>query len=320
MRLHRVAALLPACVVVGIAALPAIAQAQPYPPPYAQPPPYGPGPYGPGPYAQPPPPPLPPPQKPNRAIPASALYDTGLSAAIGLGVARQTVGIGNTTFESASGALFFHGAGVGSFHGISTRSRIAANIGGGQVGLDSRIGVEAFAGPALTLFDGTSILFHLGVQGYGLNNDEVRASMLQLPAAEIALLMHVGPVVVALGPQAGLALTTEYAPGDEDQGRRYRRKRTSDIGAGGFLSFTWEHFALDGSFTRITAKDPMWAADGNACIIVSPVALCGHAQYWRSSVALAQPGLPLAPDSPFDIPTLYLGFSLGLGVASVLHP
>ena len=307
MRFPKVAA---ACVAVSIAALPAVARAQPYAPP-----PYAPGPYAPGPYAPPPPPP--PPQKPSGASSASSLFDTGLSAAIGVGVARQTVGIGDTTFESASGGVFFHGAAVGSLLGISTRSRIAANIGGGQVGLDSRIGAEAFAGPSLKLFDGASLLFHLGLQGYSLQNDEVRASVIELPAAEIALLVHLGPVVFALGPEAGLALRTEYVPGDEDQGRRFRRSRTSDLGAGGFLSVTWEHFALDGSFTRITAKDPIWAADGEACIIVSPVALCGHAQYWRSSGAIAQPGLPLAPDSPFNIPTLYLGAALGFGVATV---
>ncbi len=52
------------------------------------------------------------------------------------------------------------------------------------------------------------------------------------------------------------------------------RKRTSDLGAGGYFGFTWEHFAVDGSFTRITAHDPLGVADGEAGIFLSPLALC----------------------------------------------
>ena len=53
--------------------------------------------------------------------------------------------------------------------------------------------------------------------------------------------------------------------------------------------------------------------------MVAPLSLCGYAQYWRGAVALAQPGLPLAPDTPVSIPTLSLGlrFMLRFGVAAV---
>ena len=81
------------------------------------------------------------------------------------------------------------------------------------------------------------------------------------------------------------------------------------------MSFTWEHFALNGSLTRVTAHDPIWAFDGEACAVLAPFALCGFAQYWRSVASPAQPGAPLAAGSSFAVPTLFIGGAIAFGLS-----
>jgi hypothetical protein len=244
-----------------------------------------------------------------------SVFNLGASGALGGAIAHQSVQLGAPEYRSWSGGVFLYGNGIGSLVGLAVRERVAINIHGGAAGLETRVGGELYLGPSIKLFDGGALLLNLGLQGYGLANDELRASILQLPAAEVALLFSVEGATLALGPTSGLALRTEYAPGDEDQGRRHRRLRTSDLASGGFVSFTSEHVAVDASLTRLIASEPLWVADGEACLFFSPLALCGFAQYWRSTATLAQPGLPLAPDLNPMVPTVYVGGALAIGAS-----
>ena len=257
-----------------------------------------------------------PPASPLPALPAStgSLINGSLALGAGGAVARQTVDLGGAEYRSISGGLFLFANGTGSIFGFGYRMRLAANVQGGSAGLETRVAGEVFYGLALPLARGFDVFLHVGTQGYGLSNDEVKASLLMLPALETGVLLNFEDVVIGLGPTAGLGLVTDYAPGDEDQGRRYRRKRTSDLGVGGFASVTWKHLVLGGSYTRILAKDPVSVVDGELCGLVSSVALCGFVQYWRSSAASAQPGVVGSPDALLA-PTLFVGAAIGFGSA-----
>lgn len=303
---------------------------QPYPagayPPPAYPPPSYPPSYPPPGYPPPSyptyPPPTPTPSSSSSSSSGSSLDlssiigGTSASGAFALSMARQEVDLGGPQYRSLSGGLFLFGNVVaGRLLGLSTRVRLSANIHGGQAGLDSRIGAESYIGVGGQITRNLDLYLRVGAQGYGLANDEVKANMLMLPAVETGATVSFSNVAITVGPTAGLALQTSYVPGDEDQGRRMRRLRTSDLGIGGFGTIAWDFFSVSGSLTRLVAHDPLWVADGEACIYVSIVAACAVAQYWRSPVSPAQPGLPTQPDPWLPATTLYLGGALGLGVS-----
>ncbi|MBX3232391.1 MAG: hypothetical protein KIT84_22465 [Labilithrix sp.] len=254
-------------------------------------------------------PPAPPPP------PKSAKLDEGFALALGASAARQSVQLDDAAYRSWSGGLFLYGATFGTVFGASMRSRLGVNLHGGGAGLEGRIGSQLYIGPGLRLSDNVALLFHAGIEGYGLQNDEVKASLVQLSAAEVAVAINVEDVVVSLGPTLGLALRTELIAGDEDQGRRHRRMRTMDLGTGGFLDVSWKHFAFGGSFTRLAAKDPLWVVDGEACAFVSIVAVCAFAQLWQSPARFEQPGAP-PPTQNADVTTVYAGVAIGVGAAA----
>ena len=288
------------CVATLLAASEARAQWQaPYPQqPYPQPP-----------YPQPPapsPPPVPPPPKADTL--GGPLSGGGFALVLGFSGARQEV----TTYGSHrgwSGGTFLHLAAVGSASLFVFNARLGANLHGGANGLDGRFAGDLTFGSALRLIEGSELFYRIGVGGLSLHNDEIRASVTELPALQIGYQLKLKDLLIDVGPEGAATFRTEFEPGDEGQGRRMRRRLDARLAAGGFVNVLYKHLLVQGKALEVMDSDPLLVADGQVCAAFG-VALCGFAQYWRS---IAQN--PLTGE--FRTPEVtYIGVALGFGFAS----
>jgi hypothetical protein len=201
-----------------------------------------------------------------------------------------------------------HLALLGSFGSIAFHFRYDVNLHGGANGLDSRGIGEFTIGSGLRLFEGSELFYRAGVAGASLRNDEVRATLNELPAVQLGYQLKTKDILFEIGPEGALALGTEWEPGDEDQGRRLRRKLKSAFGAGGFGSVSIHHFILQGKALHLFDADPLLVADGQLCFAYG-LAICGFGQYWKADARNPISGEIRSAEAT------YFGLALGVGIA-----
>ncbi len=286
---------------------------QPYPqPPYAPYPPYPQQPYPQQPYPQQPYPqqPAPPPPSPSPSRP----YGTdpiGLGYSITFAAAGTRVEVDQgAPLRTWAGGGFLHFSAAGLSDYISLRGRVTAFLGGGGGGYEGAGAIQFFAGLGVSPTQSSQLFVRLGSNAYFLKNDEIEASTTSFPAVELGYQFYVNGFGFSLSPQAGLAGRTEYEPGDEGQGRRYARRISTRMTAGGAASLFTDYVFFDASLLRVLDSDPLTIVEGEVCVVPYIFSVCGFAQYWRSSA--------IGPAPTFDvrtIPTTYFGLAVGVGIA-----
>ncbi len=277
----------------------------PYPQQYPQPS-YAPQP----PYPQPSisqPPPASPPPTPRSS--GTLLLAKGYSGAFGITAARVAVNQGSE-WRTYSGGLGGAGAGTVALGPLSVYSRGSLYVGGGGGGLEGALALESYPGLGVFLGSAVQIFAGLGVAGRGVKNDEIDATMVTLPGAMLGVQFAVNGFGVGLGPTAGLVARTDYAPGDELQGRRFFRRTGMQLGCGGTAAVFTEWFAIHGSVVRLAIDESVTAGDAAACLHIQAFATCGFGQYWRARATDSRGVTQL-------VPTTHVGITIGIGGASV---
>jgi len=171
--------------------------------------------------------------------------------------------------------------------------------------------IRAFVGGGALLGDRAQLFFRVGAETTSLKNDEIEASSTSIPAGQMGVQVWASKVGIEIAPRIGMGLRTQYEPGDESLGRRHWRKLGLRAAPGGsVLILAGDAVAIDASYLRIVDDDPVDIVDGRLCVTYNFVAACGFGQYWRS-IATLPAGGPAAQ----EIPTIYVGGTIGLGEA-----
>ena len=263
-----------------------------------------------------PPPPLPLATRPTAPEPSDHA-DTGIgyAAVLGLGVSNLAVDLPAGKESSTGGGGFVHLGLSGFWKVFSLRLRLSGLIGGGGAGYLNAYSAEAWAGAGARISKNDQLFFRIGFDGYAFKNDELEASAGSVPGFAVGYQFWADGLGFEIAPRIGLTPRSEYEPGDEGQGRRHSRRLNARLGYGGAATITSKYFFLDGSMLRAADSDPLTVVDGRLCLLPFHVALCGFAQYWRSIATPAFP-TPATPGvGPFEIPAVYLGGSIGIGIA-----
>lgn len=234
---------------------------------------------------------------------------SGYSAAFGLTGSRIAVDQGSEwrTYGAGVGGS---GAGTVALGPLSVLTRGSLHIGGGGGGLEGAVAVESYAGLGIPLGNVMQLFLGIGLNGRGLKNDEIDATTLTIPAGVLGLQLAVDGFGFVLGGTGGLVARTDYAPGDELQGRRFFRRTGMRGGYGGTAAIFTPWFAVHGSMVRLAMDEPVTAVDGAACLHIGSFAACGFGQYWRSPATDVRGVTQI-------VPTTQLGITIGIGSAGV---
>lgn len=227
-----------------------------------------------------------------------------------IGIAGSHVAVSqDRTATTLSGGVVGSLAGVVALGPLNAMVRGNLYLGGGGGGLEGIVSEQAYLGLGIPIGSALQVFGGAGVGVRGIKNDELAALAIDFPAATAGFLIATDYFSFVAAPTAGLAGRTEYAPGDELQGRRFFRRASTQLGYGGVAGLFTDYFSVHGSLQQLAMTHPITSADGVACIHVSLVAVCGFGQYWT--------GLTANPAGvERTIASTQIGLSLGLGKAA----
>ncbi|MET0594265.1 MAG: hypothetical protein ABW133_16305 [Polyangiaceae bacterium] len=256
----------------------------------------------------PPPAPVPTEQRraPTCAEPdASGPYfaSTGCSGVYALrGSAVETRGVpakaGTGLMLSVEGEEFMR-RGVFSGHGSH---RLA--IGGGGAGFEGAVQGGLAGGFRIPFGERHGPVFRAGIFGYLRGNDAFYASLLELPQLQLGYQYLRGSTVFELGVTSGAVLTGRFRAGEAET-----RILGAGLEVGSYAAVHIPWFRIGVSAMRIPGNDgissPVRTAEGTACVIASPFAICGDARVSMTDV--------LAPGAAMltDVRSTYGGVAFG---------
>lgn len=237
-------------------------------------------------------------------------YDGAFDVAIGLAGSRLDVNM-DTRQSSQSLGMFLHLGAFGAKSGGAFSFKLSSVLAQGGAGFEVRSHGEAFAGLGLPVADGGQVFLELGASGSSFKNDELEANVLSAPMAYGGFQQSFDGFGFQLGPRGGIAIRTEWEPGDEAAGRRHQRALKPRVGYGGAVAVASKYIILDGSLLRVAGTEPLYAANGQVCLVAAVLVACGFVDYWRS-VATTSGASPLPPVTR-DVDATYIGIALGFG-------
>jgi hypothetical protein len=190
--------------------------------------------------------------------------------------------------------------GIFSAHGSH---RLA--IGGGGAGFEGALQGGIAGGFRIPVGEKHGPVFRAGIFGYLRGNDAFYASLLDLPQLQLGYQYLRGSTVFELGVTSGAVLTGRFRAGEAE---------TRILGAGleigsyAAIHVPWFRFGVSGM--RLPSNDrlsaPVRTAEGTACVIASPFAICGDAR-----VSLTD-AIVVAASPPTEVRSLYGGIAFGL--------
>ncbi|MBS2013078.1 MAG: hypothetical protein JST00_09335 [Deltaproteobacteria bacterium] len=246
---------------------------------------------------------------------ATATTGIGFAAVLGLSLSNLAVDLPSSKQTPTSGGAFVHLGLSGFWRVLSLRLRLSGVVGGGGAGYLGAYSAEAWVGAGARITKNDQLFFRVGFDGYAFKNDELEASTGSVPGFAVGYQFWADGLGFEIAPRISLTPRSEYEPGDEALGRRHWRRLDARLGYGGAATITSKYFFLDGSLLRVADSDPLTVVDGRLCILPLHVAVCAFGQYWRS---IATPSfVPANPAAalPTEIPSVYLGGSIGIGIA-----
>jgi len=221
---------------------------------------------------------------------------------------RIAVDQGGNEYRTWGGGMFAHGAGTASVGPLSTFGRVNFFLGGGGGGLEGSIAVESYFGGGIPVGSFSQVFLGVGLGARGVKNDELDAISITLPGAMLGYQLAFDGFGLVLAGSGDVTPRTEYAPGDELQGRRAFMRPGTRLGYGGTAALFTRYVFADAGIHRLAMADSPLVVDGSACLSVWYVAACGFGQYWRATVQTAG-------GTSATVPSLAAGLSLGVGTA-----
>ena len=289
---------------------------QPYPgrpapqPPYA--PPTGTSPYPSAPSnTSPSPSPSPSPSASERSdgpFKLSNALGASYGAAGGISFTRLAVDQG-AEHRTWGGGMALTAAGVGHSSTVGAFGRGNFLLAGGGGGLEGMSALELYGTVGASATNSFHVSLGLGMAVRGVRNDEIDALKITLPAAMLGLQATFNGFGLAFGPTAGLALRTEYAPGDELQARRFVSRPGFQTAYGGSAILSTELLYAHAGVQRLAMTSPVTSGDGAVCLRIFFVAACAVGQVWNGIATQ-----PLVGASK-EIPSYYVGGLLGVGAS-----
>lgn len=211
-----------------------------------------------------------------------------------------------------------HGAGIGlqlSGHnnmygfrrGFSYRSTTFFLLGGGARGFEGGLGADLAWGWRVPVAPKHGPLVRLGMRGYLLGNNELYASLLELPQVQLGYQWMRGAELLELAGHAGAVLAGRYNTGEHAY-----RKLGDAFELGGHAAAHLRPVHLELGFARVLTDsspgDPVDTVTGQLCGQAVFAWLCVDARYYRgNSNVLVGSGV---------VDAVYAGFSVGAGPAA----
>jgi hypothetical protein len=235
-----------------------------------------------------------------------------LSAFAMLGIQGQVV---NVTVPGATldggAAVAGHGLAVGHAGRVTYRARGSAAVGGQTSGFVTQLEGEAAIGPFVQLSDSARLFVRVGMTADSYVDDELDTSVYTLPSASAGIQLATESVVFELSPRAAAALRATYAPGSEEEGRRFHRASKIAPAFGGAAVVMLPFAMLDAAVDRVGPSNELWLARGRLCgnlhsgIKHEGVSACGWGQYWSGGV--------VGPTGAREVAATAAGLAIGYG-------
>jgi hypothetical protein len=181
-----------------------------------------------------------------------------------------------------------------------------AYLGGGTGNLEGGIGLAYAMGAIAKLGDGHGPLARLGGRAHLHGNDELYASLVELPELQLGYQLLRRRLHVELAARAGAVLVGRYNPGAA------RRRLGKAFEWGALAALRWEAIHLDLEWMRIEARSsepntPVDVLSGMLCGAVNPLALCLDLRRYSGQARPNRGGAPL------DLDATYIGLAIGAG-------
>jgi hypothetical protein len=189
--------------------------------------------------------------------------------------------------------------GLFSFHGSH---RLA--MGGGGAGFEGTLQGGMAGGFRIPLGERHGPVFRAGGFGYLRGNDAFYGSLLELPQVQVGYQYLRGSTVFELGVTSGAVLTGRFRGGEAQT-----RVLGAGLEVGAYAAVHIPWFRIGVSGMRLPANDaiatPVRTAEGTACVIASPFAICGDARVAIADASVT-PGAP-----PAEVRSTYGGVAFG---------
>jgi hypothetical protein len=181
-----------------------------------------------------------------------------------------------------------------------------AYIGGGTGGVEGGLGLAYAMGVIGKLGDGHGPLARLGGRAHLLGNDELYASLVELPELQLGYQLLRRRLHIELAARAGAVLAGRYNPGAA------HRPLGKAFEWGAIAALRWEAIHLDVEWMRIEARasepdTPLDVLSGMLCGADHALALCLDLRRYSGHARANRGGAPLALDAT------YIGLAIGAG-------
>jgi hypothetical protein len=178
-------------------------------------------------------------------------------------------------------------------------------IGGGGAGFEGALQGGLAGGFRIPFGERHGPVFRAGAFGYLRGNDAFYASLLELPQVQIGYQYLRGATVFELGATSGAVLTGRFRAGEAET-----RVLGAGLEVGAYAAVHIPWFRIGISGMRLPGNDrlssPVHTAEGTACVIAAPFAICGDA---RLSITDA---IVVASAPATEVRSLYGGLAFGL--------
>lgn len=181
-----------------------------------------------------------------------------------------------------------------------------AFLGGGSGGVEGGIGLAYAMGVVGALGEGHGPFARLGGRAQLLGNDELYASLVELPELQLGYQLLRQGLHLELAGRAGAVLVGRYNPDDA------RRPLGKAFEWGGIASLRVDAVHLDVELMRIEARSsdpdtPVDVLSAMLCGAVFPLGICLDARRFSGDVR------PKSGGAPLELDATYLGLTVGAG-------